>query len=49
VIYAVGHQAYADLGQTAIAAMVAPGGAIIDVKSSLDRSTLPEGLRYWSL
>jgi UDP-N-acetyl-D-glucosamine/UDP-N-acetyl-D-galactosamine dehydrogenase len=49
VIYAVSHQAYADLGQAAIAAMVAPGGAIIDVKSSLVRADLPEGLRYWSL
>jgi len=49
VIYAVGHKAYADLGQAAIAAMVVPGGAIVDVKSSLVPATLPEGLRYWSL
>ncbi|WP_428332520.1 nucleotide sugar dehydrogenase [Novosphingobium sp.] len=49
VIYAVGHKAYADMGQDAIAAMVAPGGAIIDVKSSLVPTDLPAGLRYWSL
>jgi len=49
VIYAVGHQAYAELGQAAIAAMVAPGGVIIDVKSSLVPTALPAGLRYWSL
>ncbi|WP_420384408.1 nucleotide sugar dehydrogenase [Novosphingobium sp.] len=49
VIYAVGHKAYADMGQDAIAAMVAPGGAIIDVKSSLVPADLPAGLRYWSL
>jgi UDP-N-acetyl-D-galactosamine dehydrogenase len=49
VIYAVGHQAYAALGQAAIAAMVTPDGAIIDVKASLDPTSLPPGLRYWSL
>ena len=49
VIYAVGHKAYADMGQAAIAAMVAPGGVIIDVKSSLVPADLPAGLRYWSL
>ena len=49
VIYAVSHRAYGDLGSAAIAAMVAPGGAIIDVKASLVPSSLPQGLRYWSL
>lgn len=49
VIYAVSHRAYADLGQDAIAAMVAPGGVVIDVKSSLAPAALPAGLRYWSL
>jgi len=49
VIYAVGHKDYAELGQAAIAAMVMPGGVIIDVKSSLVPADLPAGLRYWSL
>jgi UDP-N-acetyl-D-galactosamine dehydrogenase len=49
VIYAVGHRAYADLGGAAIAAMVAPGGVIVDVKASLVPATLPQGVRYWSL
>jgi UDP-N-acetyl-D-galactosamine dehydrogenase len=49
VICAVSHRAYADLGAAAIAAMVAPGGAIIDVKASLQPEALPAGLRYWSL
>jgi len=49
VVYAVGHRAYATLGQAAIAAMVAPGGVIVDVKASLVPTTLPAGLRYWSL
>ena len=49
VIYAVGHRDYAEMGQAAIAAMVAPGGVIIDVKSSLVPAALPAGLRYWSL
>jgi UDP-N-acetyl-D-galactosamine dehydrogenase len=49
VICAVSHRAYAALGQHAIAAMVAPGGAIIDVKASLVPASLPQGLRYWSL
>jgi len=49
VIYAVSHRAYGDLGSAAIAAMVAPGGAIIDVKASLVPSSLPQGLHYWSL
>jgi UDP-N-acetyl-D-galactosamine dehydrogenase len=49
VICAVSHRAYADLGASAIAAMVAPGGAIIDVKASLQPEVLPAGLRYWSL
>lgn len=49
VIYAVAHRAYDELGGPAIAAMVVPGGAIIDVKASLVPESLPAGLRYWSL
>ena len=49
VIYAVSHRAYGDMGGAAIAGMVAPGGAIIDVKASLLPSAAPPGVRYWSL
>jgi len=49
LIYAVSHEAYAALGVQAIADMIAPGGILIDVKSSVARDQLPEGIRYWSL
>jgi UDP-N-acetyl-D-galactosamine dehydrogenase len=49
VIHAVGHRAYAELGTAAIAAMVAPGGVLVDVKSSIEPAALPQDLRYWSL
>jgi hypothetical protein len=29
--------------------MLKPGGVVIDVKSMLDASTLPDGMAYWSL
>ena len=49
LIYAVSHEAYAAMGSQAIADMIAPGGILIDVKSSVARDQLPEGIRYWSL
>ena len=49
VIYAVSHRAYAELGVAAIAAMVVPGGAIVDVKATLVPADLPPGVQYWSL
>ncbi|WP_231627710.1 nucleotide sugar dehydrogenase [Novosphingobium sp. AAP1] len=49
VIYAVSHREYAALGGAAIAAMLRPGGVLIDVKSALTPQALPAGVQYWSL
>ncbi len=49
LIVAVPHQAYRDLGTAALAAMVRPGGVVLDVKSMLDTRDWPAALRYWSL
>lgn len=49
LIYAVSHEAYAALGAPAIEAMVAAGGILIDVKSTLDPASLRSDIRYWSL
>jgi UDP-N-acetyl-D-glucosamine/UDP-N-acetyl-D-galactosamine dehydrogenase len=48
VILAVNHQAYLELGGT-LFSMVKAGGVVVDVKSALDRTTVPDTLRYWSL
>jgi UDP-N-acetyl-D-galactosamine dehydrogenase len=49
LILTVPHQAYRELSAAALAAMVRPGGVVIDVKSMLDPASLPSGRRYWSL
>ena len=48
VILAVNHRAYLELGST-LFSMVKAGGVVVDVKSALDRTTVPHTLRYWSL
>ena len=48
VILAVNHRAYLELGGT-LFSMVKAGGVVVDVKSALDRTTVPDTLRYWSL
>lgn len=48
LILAVSHrELMADL--QALYASVLPGGLIVDIKSVIDRNTLPKGLHYWSL
>lgn len=49
LIYAVSHEAYADLGVGAIQAMIAGGGILIDVKSAIAPEVLRDDIRYWSL
>ena len=48
LIFAVSHKEY--LAKPAdLFARVKPGGILIDVKSALNPSSVPAGLRYWSL
>jgi UDP-N-acetyl-D-galactosamine dehydrogenase len=48
LVLAVNHAEYlAD--PAALTARVRKGGVLVDVKSALDRESLPEGLVYWSL
>jgi UDP-N-acetyl-D-galactosamine dehydrogenase len=48
LVLAVNHAAY--LADTpALVSRVREGGVLVDVKSALDRESLPDGLMYWSL
>jgi UDP-N-acetyl-D-galactosamine dehydrogenase len=49
VIYAVPHRVLRERGDDCIAAMLVPGGALVDVKAALDRAALPAGIAYWAL
>ena len=49
LIYAVSHDAYAELGVPSIEGMVAQDGILIDVKSVLQPTDLRGDIRYWSL
>ncbi len=46
IVVAVPHEEFADW---MLADRLKSGGAVIDVRSSVDRSCLPSALRYWSL
>ncbi len=49
LVLAVSHREYLAEGTAALCARVKPGGVVFDVKSCLDRSQVPAGLRYLSL
>ena len=49
LVLAVPHRCYRALGAQGLAAMLAPSGILLDVKSMLDPAELPAGLAYWSL
>ena len=49
LVLAVPHRCYRTLGAAGLAAMLAPAGILLDVKSMLDPAELPAGLAYWSL
>lgn len=48
LVLAVRHTAFLDEAE-GLAARLVDGGVLIDVKSALDPSRLPPGVRYWSL
>jgi UDP-N-acetyl-D-galactosamine dehydrogenase len=49
LILAVPHRQFRDDGFAALFAALAPGGVLIDVKSVIDRASVPNGMTYWSL
>jgi UDP-N-acetyl-D-galactosamine dehydrogenase len=49
LVLAVPHRGYRELGAAGLAALLAPSGILLDVKSMLDPAELPAGLAYWSL
>lgn len=50
VVAAVAHHEYAGLSQAALAALLVPGGAFIDVKAAFDATALQaQGFRVWRL
>jgi UDP-N-acetyl-D-glucosamine/UDP-N-acetyl-D-galactosamine dehydrogenase len=49
LVFAVAHQSLTKELQVRLPSMLTRHGIVIDVKSALDRSSLPEGLVYWSL
>ncbi|MHC4392114.1 MAG: nucleotide sugar dehydrogenase [Planctomycetota bacterium] len=49
LILAVPHRAFVQAGVQDLTAGLAEDGVLIDVRSSLDRGTVPASLRYWSL
>lgn len=49
LVFAVPHREYLVLGTEAMLAMLRPGGVLIDVRSALDRATIPDTFLYWSL
>jgi UDP-N-acetyl-D-galactosamine dehydrogenase len=48
LILAVPHRKFLENSET-LFAMLRPGGVIMDIKSALDRNTIPATLTYWSL
>ncbi|MCA1952783.1 MAG: nucleotide sugar dehydrogenase [Hyphomicrobiales bacterium] len=49
LVVAVSHRTFLQEGEAGLAALLRPGGILIDVKSCLDPSRLPAGTEYWSL
>jgi UDP-N-acetyl-D-galactosamine dehydrogenase len=49
LIVAVGHKEYKQIPTKQLLNMLKPGGALIDVKSALNRDQIPSDVPYWSL
>jgi UDP-N-acetyl-D-galactosamine dehydrogenase len=49
LVLAVSHREYVALGPAVLAAMVRPGGVLMDVKSALNPAEVGDGVVYWSL
>lgn len=49
IILAVAHSFYTDMPLSDLLGRVTDGGAVVDVKSMLDHTAIPDKLQYWSL
>jgi UDP-N-acetyl-D-galactosamine dehydrogenase len=49
LVLAVSHREYREMAADALFGMLKPGGLLVDVKSCIPRSRVPEGIAYWSL
>ena len=49
LVLAVSHREYREMAAGALFGMLKPGGLLVDVKSCIPRSRVPEGIAYWSL
>jgi UDP-N-acetyl-D-glucosamine/UDP-N-acetyl-D-galactosamine dehydrogenase len=49
LVLAVSHREYREMASTSLFGMLKAGGLLVDVKSCIPRSSVPEGIAYWSL
>ena len=49
LILAVAHREFRAMGLDTLMSLVAPGGVVVDIKSMLSPSTIPQNISYWSL
>ena len=49
LVLAVSHREYREMAADSLFGMLKPGGLLVDVKSCIPRSRVPEGIAYWSL
>jgi UDP-N-acetyl-D-galactosamine dehydrogenase len=49
LVLAVPHRTFRERGFDDLLATLVPGGIFIDVKSAVDRRSIPAGINYWSL
>jgi len=49
LVLAVSHREYREMASTSLFGMLKAGGLLVDVKSCIQRSSVPEGIAYWSL
>ncbi len=49
LVIAVAHSAYLQIGPASLWASLRNGGVVVDVKSIVDRASIPSGVDYWSL
>jgi UDP-N-acetyl-D-galactosamine dehydrogenase len=49
LVLAVSHREYREMAADSLFGMLKPSGLLVDVKSCIPRSRVPEGIAYWSL
>jgi UDP-N-acetyl-D-galactosamine dehydrogenase len=49
LVLAVPHRRFKDTGFDHLFSMLRPGGVFVDVKTAVDRRSVPSGIDYWSL